>query len=466
MSTPDATPEHLNELLQDTLNTALEFLGSLQERKVASVPVVKEALRLPGRGAGAREALDLFMQRFGEGVSSSAGPRYFGFVTGGVTPAALAADWLTSVFDQNVMSYGDSVAPLVELEAIGLLRDLFGLPDAFTGAFVTGATMSNVTGLAIARQWVGKQQGYNVAQNGLREPITILSGTPHSSVYKALAMLGLGRDSLQRVACLKNREAIDVHALESALVALDGAPCVVVANAGTVNSVDFDDFRAIAALKERFSFYLHVDGAFGGFASVSAKYRELVAGWETADSITVDAHKWLNVPYDSGVLFTRHTDLQVEVFQNAAAYLGAAADAPFFVHRTPENSRRFRALSAWMTLVAYGADGYKEMVERHVALAATLAGWLEASPGFRLLAPVSLNGICFTLDWPDGRPATLEDIQAFLAVLQQQGQVFLTPTVFLGTPAIRVSISNWRTQQSDIEQARKDMVKVFHEFIS
>ena len=412
-------------------------------------------------GLGAKNALETFMKRYGEGLSGSAGPRYFGFVTGGTTPAALAADWLTSTFDQNATGYGDSVAPLVELEALAMLRDLFGLPDSFSGAFVTGATMSNFTGLAVARQWVGKKRGVDIAQEGLDKSIKVFAGTAHSSVYKALAMLGMGRGCLEQVACLENREAIDVEALEVSLQALNGEPCIVVANAGTVNTVDYDDIDALIKLKEKYPFWLHVDAAFGGFAAVSPKTAHLVQGWEKANSITIDAHKWLNVPYDSAMLFTRHEALQVEVFQNAAVYLGDPSDEPNFVHKTPENSRRFRALAAWMTLQAYGKEGYCEMVERSCKLATLMGAWITASNEFSLLAPVNSNGLCFTF-----KNATLERVNIYLAALRDSGKVFLTPTLLRGTPAIRMSITNWQTQQADLELAWKDMVKVFHEFVS
>jgi glutamate/tyrosine decarboxylase-like PLP-dependent enzyme len=373
-------------------------------------------------------------------------------VTGGATPAALAGDWLTSAFDQNATGYGDSVAPLIELETIAMLRDLFTLPESFFGVFVSGATLSNFTGLALARQWVGKQLGYDVAQEGLREPLKILAGTAHSSAYKALAMLGLGRGNLEKITCLDAREAINVRALEARLKQLE-APSIVIASAGTVNTVDYDDIVAIADLKTTYPFWLHVDAAFGGFAALSPKTSHLLKGWEAADSITIDAHKWLNVPYDSAMIFTRHEALQVEVFQNAATYLGQPGSEPNFVHRTPENSRRFRALAAWMTLQAYGKAGYQEIVERACTLAKSLAENIAASKHFRLLAPVSMNGICFTLE----PQPTEADIKAYLERLKEDGRIFLTPTHVFGVPAIRISITNWQTLEPDIELAWEAM---------
>ncbi len=450
-----ADKQALHELLNQTLNDALSFLATLDDRQVAQTPTPQEVLALPKQGLGASQALSLFQDRYAKQLSGSAGSRYFGFVTGGATPAALAGDWLTSVVDNNATGFGDSIVPLIELETIAMLRELFGLPSDFSGVFVTGATMSNFTGLAIARQWVGKQQGINVAQDGIQKPLKVFAGTAHSSVYKALSMLGMGRSSLTKVACLENREAMDVTELEQHLKESREA-CIVVASAGTVNTVDYDDIAAIAALKEQYDFWLHVDGAFGGFAAVNEASKDLLAGWEAADSVTIDGHKWLNVPYDSAVLFTKHDDLQVEVFQNAAVYLGNPSEDPNFVHRTPENSRRFRALAAWMTLQAYGKEGYQEMVKRASGLAKQIGEWVDVHSGFNLLAAVSMNGVCFTLEPTPSQ----EEVTAYLERLKVDGRVFLTPTFVFDTPAIRISISNWQTSEQDIEIAWQAMQEV------
>ena len=449
--------EQLQLILSQVLEQANRFFQTLPDRPAGSPPQPILLEPLPSEGLGAIGALATFQQRFAGAMTSSTGSRYFGFVTGGATPAAIAGDWLTSVYDQNAFGAKDSAAPYLEQEAIDWLRQLFGLSTAHQGTFVTGATMANFVGLAIGRQWVGKQWGINVAQAGLTglPPLTVLSGTPHSCIFKALSMLGLGRSSLQIVPCLPDREAIDLAALRQALNRAPGqAPAsIVVANAGTVNTVDFDDLQGIAALKQEFPFWLHVDAAFGGFAACSPLYRSQVAGLDLADSIAIDAHKWLNVPYDAAMQFTRHRSLQMEVFQNSAAYLGSPTSGspaglptenPDFVHLTPENSRRLRALPAWFSLIAYGAAGYREIVERNCAIAQTLGNQIDASPNFRLLAPVRLNVVCFTLAVP-----TSEAIQQFLTVLNRQGKIFLTPTVYRGIPAIRAAFSNWRTEAAD-----------------
>lgn len=449
-----ADQEQLPALLHQTLAAAAEYLTTLPARPAATDLGPREYRPLPEVGLGAREALRQFLEQYGALMPASNGPRFWGFVTGGATPAALMGDWLTSAYDLNLSSAANSPAPHIEFEALHLLRELFGLPAAFHGLFVTGATMSNFAGLALAREWAARQAGRQAAHDGLwaLPPLTVLSGAPHSSVYKALAMLGIGRGRLRPVALQPgNREAVEVAALEAALQAAAerGEAAIVVGNAGTVNTVDFDDLEAIAALKTRYPFWLHIDAAFGGFAVCAPRYQRLLAGWEAADSLTIDAHKWLNVPYDSAMLFTRHRDLQLAVFQNSGAYLGALAEPPDFVHLGPENSRRMRALPAWFGLLAYGRAGYRDIVERNCALAAQLGALIEASTAYRLLAPVRLNVVCFTLTG-EASPAAVHRV---VDRLRADGRVFLTPTVYQGTPGLRAAFSNWRTEAVDLAQA-------------
>jgi glutamate/tyrosine decarboxylase-like PLP-dependent enzyme len=426
---------------------ARNTLHGINERPVAVAPQGFDAARLEETGLGFDATLERFQERFAPGFSGSAGARYLGFVTGGATPAALAGDWLTSVYDQNPTSGLDSSAPDLERETIGMLRDLFGLSNAHSGVFVSGATMSNFVGLALAREWIADQLGKSVAQDGLHAigPIPVLCGAAHSSVYKALSMLGMGRSSLERVALEPDRERVDIAALEQHLERV-GGPCIVVANSGTVNTVDFDDLQRVLELKKRYSFWLHVDAAFGGFAALSSQHAHLVAGLEGADSICIDAHKWLNVPYDAAMQFTKRRDLQVRVFQNSAAYLGLPTENPDFVHLTPENSRRLRALATWFSLNAYGRDGYREIVERCCALAHQLGERIAAHPMLELLAPVRMNVVCFGLKDPNP-----ERNAALVRALRDDGRVFLTPTEYQGRPAIRAAFSNWRTTASDLE---------------
>jgi glutamate/tyrosine decarboxylase-like PLP-dependent enzyme len=454
--------DHLRPLLESTLDAALRHLKALDDKPPATPRGANVPLALPDDGMGAAAALQLFDHRYGQHMAASAGGRYWGFVTGGTTPAALMGDWLTSVYDINLADGDNSVAPAVEKEAIHLLRALFGLPDTFSGVFVSGATISNFVGLATAREWIAQQRGMSAAQDGLygMQPIPVLSAAPHSSALKAMAMLGMGRKSLIVVNKLGgNREAVDVDDLRHRLDALAGQPCIVIGNAGTVNTTDFDDLEAIAALKREYPFWLHVDAAFGGFVACSPRYKHLVAGMEHADTLTIDAHKWLNVPYDSAMIFTRHQALQAQVFQNNAAYLPDLGDDPDFFHLTPENSRRFRALPAWFTLMAYGKAGYCEIVERACDLAQALGERIAASEQFRLLAPVRTNIVCFTLHERHGEPSAAR-IARLLAALRDDGRLFLTPTTYQGVAGIRAAFSNWRTEARDVEIAWDALVTV------
>ena len=451
----------LPEILQTTCDFAGQTLSGINEHAAAIRPHAPAAAALPLSGMGAAAALATFQQRWAPGFSGSGGPRYLGFITGGATPAALAGDWLTSTFDQNPTSGLDSLAPDLERETIVWMRELFGLSAAQQGCFVSGATMSNMVGLALAREWLGEQQGINIAEQGLAAlgPVTVLSGSAHSSVFKALSMLGIGKQALHKLPPQDGgrggREAVDVAALEAALIAQQGKPCVVVCNAGTVNTGDFDDLSAIVALKQRYPFWLHVDGAFGAFAALVPELAHHVAALDAADSICLDCHKWLNVPYDSAVQFTRHRHLQIRVFQNSAAYLGVPDQNPDFVHLTPENSRRLRALASWFALAAYGRVGHAEIVARNIACAQALGTLLVQEARCVLLAPVNMNIVCFTLASPDdaASAAGMADeaaIKAFLQRLQDGGEVFLTPTVLHGRWAIRAAFSNWRTDMQDV----------------
>lgn len=447
----------LSALLQQTATYASDFLAQLNDMKVSKAMPSFPATVLPEQGMGTAAALEYFDNRFGDYLTANAGPRYFGFVTGGVTPAALAGDWLAGTMDMNPADRS-AVSFHIEKETIDLLRQLFSLPEDFLGAFVSGATMSNFTGLATARQWLGEQQGVNVAEQGMSalQTVNILAATPHSSIGKALSMLGLGRNALTLLPTLPDREAVDIRALQAWIKEHPGQPFIFIASAGTVNTVDFDDIATLAALKKEHNFWLHIDAAFGGFAALTPRFRHLLNGWEAADSITIDAHKWLNVPYDAAMIFTRHPAQQLAVFQNAgAAYLGDPAANFNFINYAPENSRRLRALPAWFSLQAYGAEGYRDMVESNIQLARQLGERLEKSGHFRLLAPVRMCVVCFTLNYPTR--LLQEHIQLFIQKLVKRGLVYVTPTNYKGTPGIRAALVNWRTTEQDIDKVMQEL---------
>ncbi len=447
--------EELSLLLDAAKAMSEQHLQQLSDHPTTTRVGQIEWPGLPDNGLGGKHTLDLFRKLFYPHIVASSGPRYWGFVTGGTTPASIMGDWLTTVFDQNsqlTTGKGDASA-LLELQTVQLLLDLFGLPDAFMGAFVTGATMANFSGLAVARQWAGKQLGMDIARDGLRASIPVFSAQPHSSSLKALSMLGMGSANVQVVPTLPDREAMDIEALKKMLPADVRHPFILLASAGTVNSVDFDNLQQLAELKKSYTCWIHVDAAFGGFAAVSQKYRHLVDGWQYADSITIDFHKWLNVPYDSALILTRkeHAVLQMESFQNSAApYLGNPWEQFSYLNYVPENSRRFRALPVWFGLMAYGKTGYKDIVEQSVQMAVYLAERLVETGYFQLLAPVRLNTVCFE-PVPD-TPASIT-ISDFLEELNKEGVVFMTASVYKGQACIRAALVNFRTNKAAVDQA-------------
>jgi glutamate/tyrosine decarboxylase-like PLP-dependent enzyme len=456
--------EQLSTLFEKAGELSLSYLmqiGNIPTTSGAPIPAVRQ---LHKEGNGTIPALAEFQDRFGDSLVASTGPRYWGFVTGGSTPASIVGDWLASVYDQNpqaLTGQGD-VSARIEVETVSLLLDLLGLPPSFSGGFVTGATMSNFTCLAVARQWLGRKHRQDIAREGLAglNQLNILSATPHSSAIKALAMLGIGSNKVIAVDTMGGeREAIDLASLESMATKLNGAPFILISSAGTVNSGDFDDFTAIAKLREKFDFWWHIDAAFGAFAACSPKHDHLLANWENADSITVDGHKWLNVPYENAVYFIKkeHHKLQVESFQNSnAPYLGDLTENFSFLNVLPENSRRLRALPVWFGLVAYGRKGYREIVENCIRLAKELGEIIEGHEAFELVLPVHLNIVAFTLK-------NVEDalIEQFLTLINSRGKVFMTPLSFRGRKGIRAALVNWRTTDADLQIVKDELEAVW-----
>jgi glutamate/tyrosine decarboxylase-like PLP-dependent enzyme len=441
--------EQFSEILEGAKATSLSYLDHLNEAvpNIGVSNMSKQTWNIKV-GIGAKKALDLFKSHYAPYISATAGPNFYGYVTGGSTPAALLGDWLTSAYDQV-----SSVTPITakhESDTIALYRELFGLPTDFFGSFVTGGTTSNMVNLAGARQWVYQQLGWDGSKNGLDTSsgtLKVFAATPHSSTYKSLSILGIGRDNLELVQRLPNREAIDVSDLEKRLSVNPEKPSIVVASAGTVNTGDFDDFLALGKLKEKYNFWLHIDGAFGGFASVADDYKYLVSGWESADSIAIDAHKWLNVPYDAAFQFTKHPGLQRQVFQNGnVPYLEGDGATQDFMNYVPENSRRWRSLPAWFTLLAYGKEGYAEIVDRNCHLASELGHRIKDHEQLDLLGEVRLNIVCFAAKIDSGI-----DTKVLLEHINATNKVFLTPTVYKDRFAIRVAVSNWRTGQKEID---------------
>jgi glutamate/tyrosine decarboxylase-like PLP-dependent enzyme len=410
---------------------------------------------LPEEGGGALEPLRKLVEDGPDASIASAGGRFFHFVIGGVTPAALAADWFASALDQNSAAWVTSpLGTRLELVTIDWLKDLFRLPQEWGGVLTTGATMANFVCLAAARRWWGERHGVDVDERGLAglpPPPVFSSGYLHSSSYKSLGMLGIGRETV-RILSRDGVGRLDLRALRDALSTLDGAPAILVGNAGEVNAGDFDPIADLADLAEEHGAWLHVDGAFGLFARLSPRTSHLVEGVERAHSATADGHKWLNVPHDCGFAFLRDAAPLPGIFGVTAAYLpGLEEPRPTLAYSAPEGSRRSRSFATWATLRAYGRRGYREMVERHLDLAQRLAARIDQEPDLERLADVPLNIVCFRYR-PEGvGEEALDALNASLgeAVLTD-GRVYVGTTRYEGRVAFRPAIVNWRTGADDV----------------
>lgn len=449
------------DILQAVVDHAKHYLNTLDERQVLAGDASEAADAfgndpLPEHGEGAHKSIELLLHDGLRAASGSSGPRFFHFVTGGTTPAALGADWLASVLDQNALGWVAS--PLAaRLEAVGLswLKQLFDLPSSWGGVLTTGATMANFVALASARHWWGDMHGVDVEEHGLaglpQVPV-FTSGYAHTSALKAIAMMGIGRSNLE-IFARDSAGRLDEKGLENALRGMRGQPSVVVANAGEVNTGDFDPINLMADLAEEHGAWLHVDGAFGLFARTSSDAAGLTEGVERAQSVIGDGHKWLNVPYDCGFAFVHDPVLLSRTFAASAAYLMSPDDPhPNFMHLGPEMSRRARSLAVWATLHAYGRDGYRTLVNHHLELAQRVAAHVDAAKDLERLAEVPLNIICFRFTPHGYSEDELNRLNRRLgeAVLND-GRVYVGTTEYEGRVAFRPAIVNWRTTADDVD---------------
>lgn len=459
-SDPLANPSEFKDVIELVSREALVYLEGLDTRQMRSpdsdTVADSFAAQLPEEGDGAVAALSELLGRGLEATVTSAGPRFFHWVIGGSTPASLGADWVTSVLDQN--NGGWDAAPLatkLELVSIDWLKDLFALPSDWSGLLTTGATMANFTALGAARQWWSEQHGIDLADQGfgnLPAPQVLSSGWIHVSARKALGMLGMGRSAVQTFSS-DDVGTVDLEAMEAALVALGGAPSIIVGNAGEVNAGHFDPIDALADLAERHNAWLHIDGAFGLFARISPDYAHLAAGIERADSVITDGHKWLNVPFDNGIVLVRDESWLLKSFSAGADYLpDPDAERPAYIFLGPEMSRRARSFTVWATLRAYGRAGYRSMVERCVGNAQHLARLVGEDSRFELLAEVPLNIVCFRYRPSGASAAELDDLNQRLGeAIMADGRVYAGTTRYGGRVALRPAFVNWRTQESDVE---------------
>lgn len=454
------------DLLRRTAEIALEFLEGLPERPVG-VPVPVGDLRaalggpLPETGEDPGQVVEQLARAADPGIVAMAGPRYFGFVIGGHVPAALAADWLTSAWDQNAGLYVSSPANSVAEEvAAGWLLDLLDLPRKASVGFTTGGSMANCTALAAGRHAVLARAGWDVESQGLfgaPEIDVVIGDEAHSTILSSLQILGLGRDRVKKVPS-DGQGRMRADALRMILAGCRG-PLLVCAQAGNVNTGSFDPVDEIADRVHERGGWLHLDGAFGLWARVSPALAPLARGAEKADSWATDAHKWLNVPYDCGIVMVADPESHRAAMTGAAAYLvqteGRERD-PF--DWVPELSRRARGFTVYAALRSLGRSGVRELVERCSSHARRFADRLQGRPGIEVLNNVVLNQVLVRFTPPGGGDADAFTREVVSRV-QKDGTCWLGGTVWQGKAALRISVSNWSTTEEDVDRSAEAIVR-------
>jgi len=442
-------------LLRQTADLAIQHLATLESRPVGARRNVSElsvalAGSLPEAGVAPEQVIDDLARDLDDGLVASPGPRYFGFVTGGALPAALAADWLAAAWDQNGFNAVTSpAAAAVEAVAVEWLRTLLGLPADASVGLTTGAQMANVTALAAARHAVLGRVGWDVGERGLigAPPVRVLAGAEaHVTVGQALRLLGLGSGTVVEVeADGQGRMRADV--LARALAGGEG-PAIVCAQAGNVDSGAFDSLVDVIAAARTHEAWVHVDGAFGLWAAASPILAPLVAGAEGADSWATDAHKWLNVPYDCGVVAVVDATVHRAAMAMQAAYLvRTGEDERSNGDWVPEASRRARGLAVYAALRSLGSTGVAALVERCCALARRMAAALEPEPAIAVLNDIVLNQVLVRIG--DDDAAT----EATVTAVQRDGTCWLGGTRWQGRAAMRISVSNWATTDDDVDRS-------------
>src|SRR5687767_2761399 len=444
-------------LLKDVASRATRYLDDVTQRRVFPSPAALRDLHgfsveLQDEPIDPAKVLEELDTLGSPATVACTGGRYFGFVTGGALPATLAANMLAGAWDQNAgLELGSPLNAHLEKVCRGWLLSLLGLPEQTEVGFVTGATMANFTGLAAARHSVLRAQGWDVEARGLVDapPITVVVGNEvHVSLLKALSMLGLGRERVVRVPADDQGRMI-----ASKLPTVDG-PTIVCAQAGNVNTGAFDPLGEIAAHLRGSGAWIHVDGAFGLWAAAAPAKRALADGVDLVDSIATDAHKWLNVPYDSGLVFVRERRALNSAMSASAAYLmqGETRDPHLFV---PEMSRRARAVEIWAALRSVGRRGLAELIERNCEHAARFASELRKA-GYQILNDVVLNQVLVSFGEPD-------DTRRVIAAIQRDGTCWCGGTSWQGNIAMRISVSSWATTDADVEQSIEAILRCARE---
>jgi glutamate/tyrosine decarboxylase-like PLP-dependent enzyme len=444
----------MRELLRDAAERAARYLDGLSERSVA--PLAEDVARLSGLGGSMPDGptdparvLAMLDDIGSPATVASAGPRYFGYVIGGSLPAALAASWLAATWDQDaaltVMS--PTAAALEEIARVWLC-EVLGLPASCGVGFVTGATMASFTCLAAARHALLARAGWDVEENGLfgAPSLTVVVGDEvHVSLLKGLSMLGLGRSRVVRVPTDgQGRMRAD------ALPALD-ARTIVCIQAGNVNTGAFDPAEAICSRARAANAWVHVDGAFGMWAAAAPERAHLMKGFASADSWATDCHKWLNVPYDSGLAIVRDAEQLRAAMVVSAAYLTPGAGREPW-HYTPESSRRARGVEVWAALRSLGKQGLAEMIERHCRLASRFAELLRAA-GFAVLNEVELNQVLVSF-------GSAEQTRRVIQEVQSEGTCWAGGSEWHGNVAMRISVSGWSTNEEDVDRSAAAITRV------
>ena len=418
------------------------------------------AVPLPERPADPAAVVEALAHHAEPGLVTTTGPRYFGFVTGGALPATIAAEWLTTAWDQNAGLYVMSPSASVVEEAAGRwLVDLLGLRPGCSVGFVTGCHMANFTGLAAARHELLRRIGWDVEADGLQAapPLRVIVGDEvHVSTVGSLRLLGFGSRQLVRIA-VDDQGRMKPDRLAAALQSSSG-PTIVCAQAGNVNSGAFDPLHQIAGLTAAHGAWLHVDGAFGMWAAASDALRHHVRGIDRADSCATDAHKWLNVPYDSGLVFTRHPSAHRAAMSMSAAYLTRSPEEPREpMDWTPESSRRARGFSVYAALASLGRRGVADLVERCCRLARRFADRLRAEPGIEILNEVVLNQVLVRVAPPGGDADAVT--REALRLVQEERICWLGGSNWHGMEAMRISVSNWSTTEEDVDRSADSIVR-------
>jgi len=437
----------MHDLLQDVAVRASAYLENIDARKVAPDPAAVAALdafdgALPETPDDPHKVIELLDRHGSPATMAMAGPRFFGFVIGGSLPVALAADWLAAAWDQNTGYYNITPATArLEQTALRWLLELFELPRDAGGAFVTGANVANFVGLAAGRHAVLERVGWNVEADGLfgAPPITVVVGNEvHPTLIKALGMLGLGRNRVVRMP-VDAQGRIRVGALPTI-----AGPAIICTQVGNVNTGACDD---VAAVRERVGAdaWIHVDGAFGLWARVAPTRAHLARGLEVADSWATDAHKWLNVPYDSGLAFSRNGDALRAAMAITAEYLPTTSPWRNPSDYTPELSRRARGVPIWAALRCLGRSGVADLIERTCRHARRFAQGLSAA-GFEILNEIALNQVMVAF-------GDAERTQRVIEALQAEGTCWCGITVWQGRTAMRISVSSWATTDADVERS-------------